>query len=34
MKIPITKPLFDNSEKENILKPLESGWLVQGPFVI
>jgi dTDP-4-amino-4,6-dideoxygalactose transaminase len=33
MKIPITKPLFDNSEKENILKPLESGWLVQGPFV-
>lgn len=33
MKIPITKPLFDNSEKENVLKPLESGWLVQGPFV-
>jgi len=33
MKIPITKPLFDNAEKENILKPLESGWLVQGPFV-
>jgi dTDP-4-amino-4,6-dideoxygalactose transaminase len=33
MKIPITKPLFDNSEKENVLKPLETGWLVQGPFV-
>jgi dTDP-4-amino-4,6-dideoxygalactose transaminase len=33
MKIPITKPVFDNCERENILKPLESGWLVQGPYV-
>jgi len=33
LKIPITKPIFDESEKEAILKPLESGWLVQGPFV-
>ena len=33
MKIPITKPVFDESEKELILKPLESGWLVQGPYV-
>ena len=33
MKIPITKALFDDREREMILKPLESGWLVQGPFV-
>ncbi len=33
MKIPITKAIFDHEEKENILKPLESGWVVQGPFV-
>lgn len=32
-KIPIAKPLIDDCEKEQILKPLESGWLVQGPFV-
>lgn len=33
MKIPITKPFFDNSEKEALLKPLESNWLVHGPYV-
>lgn len=33
MKIPITKPLFDDCEKEAIVKPLETGWVVQGPFV-
>lgn len=33
MKIPITKPFFDNCEKEAILKALETGWLVQGPYV-
>ncbi len=33
MKIPITKPLFDYCEKEMILKPLETGWIVQGPYV-
>ncbi len=33
MIIPITKPSFDNCERENILKPLESGWIVQGPYV-
>ena len=33
MKIPITKPVFDECEREMILKPLENGWLVQGPFV-
>src|SRR5688572_19129091 len=33
MKIPITKPVIDASDKEYILKPLESGWLVQGPYI-
>ncbi|GAX61882.1 DegT/DnrJ/EryC1/StrS aminotransferase [Candidatus Scalindua japonica] len=32
-KIPITKPVFDESEKEAIVKPFETGWIVQGPFV-
>ena len=33
MKIPISKPYFDECEKENIVKPLESGWVVQGKYV-
>lgn len=33
MNIPITKPCFDEEEREIILKPLETGWLVQGRFV-
>lgn len=33
MNIPITKPVFDECEKEAIVKPLETGWVVQGPFV-
>ncbi|WP_022852163.1 DegT/DnrJ/EryC1/StrS family aminotransferase [Limisalsivibrio acetivorans] len=33
MKIPITKPYFDNCEKKGVLEPIESGWLVQGPKV-
>ncbi|MBA7489527.1 GDP-perosamine synthase [subsurface metagenome] len=33
MKIPITKPFFDENEKKAILEPLESGWVVQGPKV-
>jgi dTDP-4-amino-4,6-dideoxygalactose transaminase len=33
MKIPITKPVFGDTEREVILKPLETGWVVQGPFV-
>lgn len=33
MKIPITKPFFDHEEEEYVLKPLRSGWLVQGPNV-
>ena len=31
--IPITKAVFDEAEKAAILKPLESGWVVQGPYV-
>lgn len=33
MKIPITKPVFDKAERINIIKPLASGWVVQGKFV-
>jgi len=33
MKIPITKPLFGDEELRAVQKPLESGWVVQGPFV-
>lgn len=33
MKIPITKPYFDQRERELLVKPLETGWVVQGPFV-
>src|SRR5512132_4253642 len=32
-RIPITKPFFDKAEHEAVLKPLESGWVVQGPYV-
>ena len=31
--IPITKPVFGPEEALAIQKPLESGWVVQGPFV-
>ena len=33
MKIPITKPVFGAEEREAVLRPLETGWVVQGPFV-
>jgi perosamine synthetase len=33
LKIPIAKTEFQKEDLENILKPLESGWVVQGPFV-
>jgi perosamine synthetase len=33
MKIPIAKTEFTESEFQNILKPLNTGWVVQGPFV-
>ena len=32
-RIPITKAIFDQAEKEAIVKPLETGWVVQGPNV-
>ncbi len=31
--IPISKTVFSQVERENILKPLNSGWVVQGPYV-
>jgi dTDP-4-amino-4,6-dideoxygalactose transaminase len=31
--IPIAKPLFGREEIEAAAKPLESGWIVQGPYV-
>ena len=33
MKIPITRPFFDKEEYELIVKPLDTGWVVQGPYV-
>ena len=33
MKVPITRPWFDDAEKNAIVKPLETGWVVQGPYV-
>lgn len=33
MNIPITKAIFDENEFQAITKPLETGWLVQGPYV-
>lgn len=33
MKIPITKAIFNEAEKEAIVKPLDTGWIVQGPNV-
>ncbi|MCB0061998.1 MAG: DegT/DnrJ/EryC1/StrS family aminotransferase [Caldilineaceae bacterium] len=33
MRIPITKPYFGAEEAAAIVKPLETGWVVQGPYV-
>lgn len=33
MKIPITEPFFDDSEKHSVAELLEKGWIVQGPKV-
>ncbi len=33
MKYPITKPYIGDAEKELVQKPLETGWVVQGPYV-
>jgi dTDP-4-amino-4,6-dideoxygalactose transaminase len=33
MHIPITKPVFGDEERAAVQRPLESGWVVQGPYV-
>src|SRR6266550_1146761 len=33
MSIPITKPFFGEEELRAVQLPLESGWVVQGPYV-
>lgn len=33
MNIPITKAIFDEAEQLAIIKPLTTGWVVQGPYV-
>jgi perosamine synthetase len=33
MNIPITKPSISKADKAAILKPFDTGWLVQGPYV-
>lgn len=33
MKVPITRPFFDDDDRRALLAPLETGWVVQGPHV-
>src|SRR5256885_12504203 len=33
VKIPITRPYFDDAERKALLEPLDTGWVVQGPKV-
>lgn len=33
MQIPISKPYFTEEEKQAVIRPLETGWVVQGPNV-
>jgi len=33
VKIPITRPLFGDEERRALARPLDSGWVVQGPYV-
>jgi perosamine synthetase len=33
MKIPITKPCFGDEERQALVRPLDAGWVVQGPEV-
>lgn len=33
MKIPITRPVFDDADRKALCGPLETGWVVQGPNV-
>jgi len=32
-EIPLTRPAFDDAEKELLIATLDSGWIVQGPRV-
>jgi dTDP-4-amino-4,6-dideoxygalactose transaminase len=32
-KIPITRPFFGDEEREALTRPLDTGWVVQGPYV-
>lgn len=32
-KLSITRPVFGKRERELLLRPLDTGWLVQGPYV-
>jgi len=34
MEIPITKPCFGPGDFDAVVKPLQSGWVVQGPYVL
>jgi dTDP-4-amino-4,6-dideoxygalactose transaminase len=33
LRVPIAKPAFGQEELDAVLQPLQSGWVVQGPFV-
>lgn len=33
MNIPISRTIFEEADFNNITKPLQSGWVVQGPYV-
>lgn len=33
MKIPITRPVFDDADRKALTGPLDTGWVVQGPNV-
>src|ERR1041385_1937178 len=33
LRIPITQPYFGQEERDAIVQPLDSGWVVQGPLV-
>lgn len=33
MRVPITKPWFDDDDRAAVQAPLETGWVVQGPYV-
>jgi len=33
VRIPITRPCFGDEERDALAKPLETGWVTQGPYV-